>query len=99
MIEGINKATATSKLGKAKPVGVHANNHGNTKLTNTELASNIPYLFLTFADVKIRFYRVGTSLTSLVFDLPLCLVLVSLKILSSPVNVCELPGSFSSVGI
>ena len=40
MIEGINKATATSKLGKAKPVGVHANNHGNTKLTNTELESN-----------------------------------------------------------
>ena len=40
VIEGINKATATNKLGKVKPVVVHEINHGNAKLTNTELESN-----------------------------------------------------------
>ena len=48
---------------------------------------------------KSDFTDVGTSLTSLVFDLPLCLVLVSLKMLSSPVNVYEFPGSFLFVGL
>ena len=40
MVDGNNEATAASKLGKVKPVVVHENNHGNTKLTNTELKSN-----------------------------------------------------------
>ena len=37
VIEGINKATVASKLGKAKPVVVHENSHNNTKLTDSEL--------------------------------------------------------------
>ena len=40
MVEGSNKTTAASKLGKAKPVVVHENNHGNTKLADTGLKSN-----------------------------------------------------------
>ena len=40
VIEGNNKVTMASKLGKAKPVVVHENNHGNTKLANTGLKSN-----------------------------------------------------------
>ena len=40
VIEGINKAPQASKLGNAKPVVVHENNHDNTKLTDTELESN-----------------------------------------------------------
>ena len=40
VIEGIIKATAARKLGKAKLVVVHENNRGNTKLTDTELESN-----------------------------------------------------------
>ena len=39
-VEGNNKATAASKLGKTKPVVVHENNHGNKKLANTGLESN-----------------------------------------------------------
>ena len=39
-VESSNKATSVSKLGKAKPVVVHENNHGNTKLANTGLKSN-----------------------------------------------------------
>ena len=39
VIKGINKATAASKLGKAKPVVIYENNHGNTKLTDTKLDS------------------------------------------------------------
>ena len=40
VVESDNKATAASKLGQAKPVVVHKNNHGNTKLTDTGLKSN-----------------------------------------------------------
>ena len=40
VIKSGNKATAASKLGKAKPVAVHENNHGNTNLANTELKFN-----------------------------------------------------------
>ena len=40
MVKSSNKATTVSKLGKAKPVVVHENNYGNTKLANTELKSN-----------------------------------------------------------
>ena len=40
MVDSSNKVTAASKLGKTKPIIVHKNNHGNTKLTNTELKSN-----------------------------------------------------------
>ena len=40
VMEGINKATAASKLGKGKSILVHENNHSNTKLTNIELESN-----------------------------------------------------------
>ena len=41
VVESGNKATAASKLGKAKPVDVHKNNHGNTNLANTRLKSKI----------------------------------------------------------
>ena len=37
VIKGIVEATPASKLGEAKPVVVHENNRGNTKLTITEL--------------------------------------------------------------
>ena len=40
VVEGIHKATMVSKLVIAIPVVVHENNHGNTKLTDTELESN-----------------------------------------------------------
>ena len=40
VVESSNKATAVSKLGKAKTITVHENNHGNTKLADTELKSN-----------------------------------------------------------
>ena len=40
VVENGNEATAVSKLGKDKPVVVHENNHGNTKLTDTELKAN-----------------------------------------------------------
>ena len=40
VVEGNSEATAASKLGKVKPVVVHENNHGNTKLANTGLKSN-----------------------------------------------------------
>ena len=40
MVEGNNKATATSKLGRAKPSVVHENIHGNRKLVNTRLKYN-----------------------------------------------------------
>ena len=40
MVKSSNEATTTSKLGKAKPVAVHDNNHGNTELANTGLNSN-----------------------------------------------------------
>ena len=40
VVDSSNKATVTSKLEKAKTVIVHENNHGNTKLANTELKSN-----------------------------------------------------------
>ena len=40
VVESSNKATLASKLGKAKPVVVHENNHGNTKLTKPRLKSN-----------------------------------------------------------
>ena len=40
MVKGSNETTMASKLGKAKPVVVHGNNHGNTKLADTELKSN-----------------------------------------------------------
>ena len=40
MIEDINKATMASKLGKAKPVIVHENNHGDVNiLSNRKIAS------------------------------------------------------------
>ena len=39
MVKSSNKLTAKSTLGKAKPVVVHKNNHGNTKLANTKLKS------------------------------------------------------------
>ena len=41
MVESCNEVTAASIFGKAKPVAVHENNNGNTKLTNTGLKSNI----------------------------------------------------------
>ena len=37
VIKDINEATAASKLGKTKPIFIHENNHGNTKVTNTKL--------------------------------------------------------------
>ena len=40
VVESSNKATAAIKLGKAKPIVVHENNHGKTKLADTELKSN-----------------------------------------------------------
>ena len=40
MVKGNNEATVANKLGKAKLVFEHKNNHGNTKLTNTELKFN-----------------------------------------------------------
>ena len=40
VVESGNKATTASKLGKAKPVAVHKNNHGNTNLADTGLKSN-----------------------------------------------------------
>ena len=40
VVENNNKTIMVSKSGKAKPVVLHENNHGNTKLTNTELESN-----------------------------------------------------------
>ena len=40
VVESNNVATAASKLGKVKPVVVHENNHGSTKLANTGLNSN-----------------------------------------------------------
>ena len=40
MVESSNKATAASELGKAKPIVLHENNHGNTKLAETELKFN-----------------------------------------------------------
>ena len=40
VVKSGNKVTAASKLGKAKPVIVHENNHGNTKLVDTGLKSN-----------------------------------------------------------
>ena len=40
VVKSSDKATAASKLEKAKPVVVHENNHGNTKLANTGLKSN-----------------------------------------------------------
>ena len=40
MVDSSNKATTACKLGKAKLVVVHENNHNNTKLANTELKSN-----------------------------------------------------------
>ena len=40
VVKGNNKVTATNKLGEAKLVVKHENNHGDTKLTNTELKSN-----------------------------------------------------------
>ena len=40
VVKGNKEATTASKLGKAKPVVVHEINHGNTKLTDTELKSN-----------------------------------------------------------
>ena len=35
-----NEATAARKMGKAKPVVVHENNYGNTKLADTGLKFN-----------------------------------------------------------
>ena len=40
VVKGINEATVANKLGKTKPVVVHTINHGNMKLTDTELESN-----------------------------------------------------------
>ena len=40
VVEDNNETTTVSKLGKTKPVVVHENNHGNTKLANTGLKSN-----------------------------------------------------------
>ena len=40
VVEGNNEATTASKLGKTKPIDVHENNYGNTKLANTGLKSN-----------------------------------------------------------
>ena len=40
MVDSSNEATAASELGNTKPVVVHENNHGNTKLANTELKFN-----------------------------------------------------------
>ena len=40
VVESSNEWSAASKLGKAKPVVVHGNNHGNTKFANTGLKSN-----------------------------------------------------------
>ena len=40
VVESSNKATPASKLGKAKPVVVYENNHGNTKLAKPGLKSN-----------------------------------------------------------
>ena len=40
VVEGSNEATVASKLGKAKSVVVHENNHDNTKLVDTGLKSN-----------------------------------------------------------
>ena len=39
-VENGNEATMVSKLGKAKPMAVHENNHGTTNLANTGLKSN-----------------------------------------------------------
>ena len=40
VVKSSDKATPASKLGKAKPVAVHKNNHGNKNLANTGLKSN-----------------------------------------------------------
>ena len=40
VVENGNKGTVASKLGKAKPVAIHDNNHGNTEFTNTGLKFN-----------------------------------------------------------
>ena len=40
VVKSSNEATVASKLGKAEPVVVHENNHGNTKLADTRLKSN-----------------------------------------------------------
>ena len=40
VVKDNNKATAASKLGKAKPVVVHKNSNGTMKLVNTGLKSN-----------------------------------------------------------
>ena len=40
VVKSNNEATTASKLGKAKPVAVHENSHGNTNLANTGLKSN-----------------------------------------------------------
>ena len=40
VVKGNNETTTVNKLGKVKPVVIHENNHGNTKLVNTGLKSN-----------------------------------------------------------
>ena len=40
VVKDDNEITAVSKLGKAKPVVIHENNHGNTKLVDPGLKSN-----------------------------------------------------------
>ena len=40
VVESCNEVTAASIFGKAKPVAVHENNHGNINLADTGLKSN-----------------------------------------------------------
>ena len=57
MVDSSNKATAASKLGKAKPVVVHKNNHGNTKLTNFELKFNNTHGAHIVEEKEVWFYE------------------------------------------
>ena len=62
MVEGNNEATGANKLGKTKPVVVHENNHGNTKLANTRLKSNNTFGTHTMEEKKNGFMDGLTSM-------------------------------------
>ena len=101
VVESGNKATYMEQdiINDLNIVLLHLRNELGDNINNANNENNYDNTDLADTGLKSNFIDVGTSPTSLVFDFLVCFVLVSLKVLSSPINMCELPGSFSSVGV